>query len=57
MDLSVYLTKKELPVIWQIKYLKDKITRKIDLSNVKFYPKSRDEKKRITLFLKVKAAP
>ncbi len=57
LDLSVYTDKTKIPSEWQIKYLKDKITRKVDLSSVKFYPKNWPEKKRIEIFLRTKAAP
>jgi hypothetical protein len=55
--LSVYKNKDQVPFKWQIKYVKDQITRKIDLTNVHFYPLNWSEKKRIAMFLKAKAAP
>jgi len=57
LDLSVYKNKDQVPFKWQIKYIKDQITRKIDLINVHFYPLDWSEKKRIAMFLKAKAAP
>jgi hypothetical protein len=55
LDLSVYKSKKEVPFNWQIKYIKDSLTRKIDLSSVHFYPRKYDEFKRIELYLKTHA--
>ncbi len=57
LDLSVYKDKSEVPLDKRIKYIKDKITRKIDLSNVKFYPLNIWEKDRISMFLNSRAAP
>ena len=57
LDLSVYKNKDQVPFKWQIKYVKDQITRKIDLTNMHFYPLNWSEKKRIAMFLKAKAAP
>jgi len=56
MDLSVYPNKKYLPLKWRIKYMKDNITRKIDLSNVKMYSFKLKHKEREKQFLK-RAAP
>jgi uncharacterized protein (UPF0276 family) len=52
LDLSVYKDKSQIPFQWQIKYVKDQITRKVDLTNVPLYPTSRTEEKRIATFLK-----
>jgi uncharacterized protein (UPF0276 family) len=52
MDLSVYPDKKYLPVKWRIKYMKDNITRKIDVTNVKKYSLKLSHKTRQEKFLK-----
>jgi len=51
MDLSVYPDKKYVPDKWKIKYIKDTLTRKIDLSNVKIYSFKIPHKKREEMFL------
>jgi hypothetical protein len=52
LDLSVYKNNDKLPNKWKIKYVKDSLTRKIDLSNVTFLPTSLSETDRMKLFLK-----
>jgi len=56
MDLSVYPDKKYIPEKWRLKYIKDSLTRKVDLSNIKYYPKWLTHKQRQQLFLR-RAAP
>ncbi len=52
LDLSVYNNKNQVPFNWQIKYIKDKLTRRIDVSNVKKLPLNRDIVDRMKMFLK-----
>ncbi len=51
MDLSVYPNKKDVPEQWRLKYIKDLLTRKIDLSDIRYYPKWLTHKQREQLFL------
>lgn len=51
LDLSVYNNKSEVPFSWQIKYIKDRLTRRIDVSTVKMLPKNRSIEDRMKMFL------
>jgi len=50
LDLSVYPSKKYVPLKWQIKYMKDKLTRKIKIT--KLYSRKLSHKERQKQFLK-----
>ena len=52
LDLSVYPNKDDVPEKWRLKYIKDSLTRKIDLSDINFYPNSFTHKQRQLLYLK-----
>lgn len=50
LDLSVYKDKSEVPEKWQLKYIKDSLTRKIDISWIKYYD-LKEHKKRELAYL------
>ncbi len=52
LDLSVYPNKQDVPEKWRLKYIKDSLTRKVDLSNIRYYPKWLIHKQREQLFLR-----
>lgn len=56
LDLSVYKEKSSLPEKRHLKYLKDKLTRKIDLDWLNYFPENTTHKQRQELFLR-RAAP
>lgn len=55
LDLSVYKDKNKVPRNWQLKYLKDTLTRKISLDWLTYFPKKFNHKQREELFLKLRA--
>ena len=56
LDLSVYPNKQDVPEKWRLKYIKDSLTRKVDLSNIRYYPKWLTHKQREQLFLRTAAS-
>lgn len=56
LDLSVYNSKDDVPQNWQLKYLKDGLTRKINLDWLHYFPKKFNHKQREELFLKLRWA-
>jgi len=56
LDLSVYKNKKDVPLEWQLKYIKDSLTRNINLDNLPELPVNLSHEQKQKLFLKIKAA-
>ena len=56
LDLSVYKKKVDVPQNWKLKYIKDSLTRNINLDSVKFYPDHLTHKQKEDIFLRLKGA-
>ncbi len=56
LDLSVYKNKNYIPQKWNLKYVKDSLTRKIDLDWLNYFSEHLTHKERQELFLR-RAAP
>jgi len=56
LDLSVYKKKSEVPKKWQLKYIKDSLTRKISLDWLRYLPLSLIHKQRQNLIVRSAAA-